>query len=393
MSENASLKIWRTLQPMVRKEITKGTESSIKSKKMVVTTAFNASTKTVGVTEAFGTEIQVPVSGVINPNSLTVGTAVWVIALHGNWSNAIVWMLGDGTVGSINAETFGGKLPNQYLSVSGTAANAQKLGGKAPEYYLPAENLLINSYFVNPVNQREQTTYSGAAYSIDCWKSFSNGTVVTVENNGINFAGESFAQLVPVSLMKNGQKYTFAAKQLDGTIRIATGMYPMNVAVVQNGVTIKLDGLTTQYVAITTAGTYEWAALYEGEYTAETIPPYLPKGYSQELSECQRYFVRIGGNAYTPIGLAYAQNTTQLICMVDLPQVMRQGVVPSVNKGGDQNMTAKCGNIFKNISSVALSMNGVGTCALALTTDSVTAGDVFDVYVPTGSWLDVSVEL
>jgi hypothetical protein len=31
-------------------------------------------------------------------------------------------------------------------------------------------------------------------------------------------------------------------------------------------------------------------ALYEGEYTIETLPPYIPKGYAAELAECQRYF-------------------------------------------------------------------------------------------------------
>jgi hypothetical protein len=33
-----------------------------------------------------------------------------------------------------------------------------------------------------------------------------------------------------------------------------------------------------------------WAALYEGEYTVETLPPYIPKGYAAELAECKRYY-------------------------------------------------------------------------------------------------------
>lgn len=98
----ASLKIWEVLRPMIQKEIQRCTESCVKSKKMVVTTTYNATSKTVGVSEAFGNEIQVPVSGIINPNSLIVGTAVWVVAPHGSWSNALVWMLGDGGVGNEN---------------------------------------------------------------------------------------------------------------------------------------------------------------------------------------------------------------------------------------------------------------------------------------------------
>lgn len=36
----------------------------------------------------------------------------------------------------------------------------------------------------------------------------------------------------------------------------------------------------------------KWVALYEGSYTAETLPPYIPKGYAAELAECLRYFER-----------------------------------------------------------------------------------------------------
>ena len=35
-----------------------------------------------------------------------------------------------------------------------------------------------------------------------------------------------------------------------------------------------------------------WAALYEGAYTADTLPPYVPKGYGAELTECRRYYRR-----------------------------------------------------------------------------------------------------
>lgn len=36
--------------------------------------------------------------------------------------------------------------------------------------------------------------------------------------------------------------------------------------------------------------TIDWIALYEGEYTADTLPPYRPKGYGAELAECMRYY-------------------------------------------------------------------------------------------------------
>ena len=48
----------------------------------------------------------------------------------------------------------------------------------------------------------------------------------------------------------------------------------------------------------------EWIALYEGEYTAETLPEYQPKGYGAELLECQRYYYRINGITDTHFNFA-----------------------------------------------------------------------------------------
>lgn len=33
-----------------------------------------------------------------------------------------------------------------------------------------------------------------------------------------------------------------------------------------------------------------WVALYEGEYTLNSLPPYIAKDYAVELTECQRYY-------------------------------------------------------------------------------------------------------
>lgn len=52
----------------------------------------------------------------------------------------------------------------------------------------------------------------------------------------------------------------------------------------------------------------EWAALYEGSYTAETMPEYHPKGYWAEFAECMRYFERL------PLNLMM-DNTNKLVIM------------------------------------------------------------------------------
>ena len=77
-----------------------------------------------------------------------------------------------------------------------------------------------------------------------------------------------------------------------------------------------------------TAAVVRWAALYEGEYTAETLPPYVPKGYAVELSECLRYYRRVKSNNETFIG--YCANGVSY-AMIPL-QPMR--ISPSVNPSG-----------------------------------------------------------
>lgn len=95
MPDNVSLRLWETLLPMVRKEIEKQTQPCIKSKLMTVSTPYNQSNNTVGVIEPFGTEVFLPVYGLVDPALLTKGATVWVYALHGSYSNAVVMMIGN----------------------------------------------------------------------------------------------------------------------------------------------------------------------------------------------------------------------------------------------------------------------------------------------------------
>lgn len=273
------------------------------------------------------------------------------------------------------------------LAASGTAANAEKLGGKSPEYYIQPRSLLINGDFSDPVNQRGQTSYASTAIAIDKWEVLSGN--LTIQNGYISTG--FVQQKLPIETLTG--VHTLAAKKADGKIIV----YSQEITSAYNYTeeTPSFGAWGTGLVRVTLpAGEYVWAALYAGEYTDDTLPPYVPRGYAQELAECQRYFVRIGGNtAYTHIGLAHAQNDTQLICSAPMPQPIRKIATPSVIKGGETKMTAKSGTTFKDISSVMVNQTGVGVIALTLTSAGLTKGDVFDVYVPAGSWLDISADL
>lgn len=122
MSENASLKIWNALEPLIKREIERQTRSCQRMKSMTVSTAYNGSSGLVGVKEAFGSEIFLPVMSTVDKSRLVVGASVWVCMPYSSMSNAIVMMMGDGNNGYSAKELIGAVYPvgSLYMSVNGT---------------------------------------------------------------------------------------------------------------------------------------------------------------------------------------------------------------------------------------------------------------------------------
>lgn len=167
-------------------------------------------------------------------------------------------------------------------------------------------NLLDNSDFRNPVNQRGKTSYTAAGYTIDRWNINSNISSMGVKNGYIAVTAKSGANgLFRHYLESNamfGKTVTFAVKVKDGDLLIASGQYPSSAPTSETTVASKTSSKIDIYITaqpnqaalqvrVNNGGTVnlEWAALYEGAYTAETLPEYQPKGYGAELAECQRY--------------------------------------------------------------------------------------------------------
>lgn len=225
------------------------------------------------------------------------------------------YLAANGTaVNAQDAQKLGGKLPEEYLAADGTAANASKLGGKLPEEYATKEdledidiptgvtnvayNLLDNSNFKNPVNQRRADgTISAVGYFIDRWKLMSGS--VTVGDDGLTLNGE-IAQIIET------------APAADVTAEASAG-------------TASFDAKTNTFSLTASGELIEWAALYEGEYTAENMPTYVPKEYAVEFLECQRYFVTFNnyGNYLLPIANGYMANTNTARLLIRLPLPMR----------------------------------------------------------------------
>lgn len=166
-------------------------------------------------------------------------------------------------------------------------------------------NLLDNSDFRNPVNQRgissTQSLYT-VGYTIDRWRIY-GGTAggksgINLTDNGVAISlggsGAYFDQLLPLDTSKT---YTFAAETDDG-IHLVSGVPSTGCENAMLKLGTNKDGyLRCAFINISKEHNIHWAALYEGEFTAETLPEYRPKGYGTELLECQRYYqVRSANN-------------------------------------------------------------------------------------------------
>ena len=191
-------------------------------------------------------------------------------------------------------------------------------------------NILDNSDFTNLVAQAGIGGNHGTiAYAADRWI-LDSGTVSYEADVGLTLNGTIRQK---IEHQPAGQTSAF--------VGMASGAASISYA--DGAVTITSSG-----------GVLKWAALYKGEYTAETLPEYQPKGYGAELAECQRYYLNGVGRYANGIaygGLSYAD------LLIPTPVKMRGC---QVNVTHPDYLITKSGayNIL-SISGTSVSYNGV----------------------------------
>lgn len=163
-------------------------------------------------------------------------------------------------------------------------------------YRSPSSNLLINSNFANPINQRGVTfPYATAnTYFIDRWfvneyatvSKTSKGLKITSGSSGTGF----IKQIIEDNL--TGQYVTLSTK-VDGKVLQVTWEVKVNSSKnMKDGnvtLTISCDGTYTSINIASAVGTsieVEWAKLEYGEAST----PYAPRLYAEELQLCKRYY-------------------------------------------------------------------------------------------------------
>ena len=322
--------------------------------------------------------------------------------------------------------------PDETLSISGKAADSAAVGKslakKADISYTKKicnpHNLLDNSDFRNPVNQRGLANYTKTAdtgYTVDRWiKRGDTNTPLTVSDGCVSLTRTSDTAYTAIKQELDPDRYTHAGKTVTAVVKVqsVSGSAVLritggNASAYDSGVYASVDissaGIftvsttfpkTLQYhmcgvtVALMSKGAtinLEWVALYEGEYTTSTIPEYQPKGYAAELLECMRYFIRFGKTAQNNhIGYAQAATANVANAVIAIPVPMRI-YNPTVIVGG--TLSLRTGAVDINVTSESTNSASSGPFIyMTLNATGLTSGGNYAVRLTFGT-LDLSADL
>lgn len=238
------------------------------------------------------------------------------------------------------------------------------LGGKEPWEYQSRKNLLDNWYFGNPVNQRRETAYHTAGYTVDRWRlgasaSASTSGSVIVEDTGITLAAGGsaqdtfFRQVLENELAQelNGKMVTLSVLVTEVNGNWYMGQYGNPGAVlltagINQGSFVWNGGTPTQAVLLynqSTTGEIKIQAAKlelgdtqtlahqdaEGNWVLSDAPP----NFGEELLKCQRYQVVLeayGGIYSSSVGAGAAV----VIAFIPVPVSMR--VSPTIVSEGNK---------------------------------------------------------
>jgi len=237
---------------------------------------------------------------------------------------------------------------NGYISLK--AYDSSNLGGKPPAYYIQHRNLLDNSDFTDPINQRSLSSVTGHGYIIDRWRSHFSANVLELTADGIKVTTTStaagwhwrtvvpgakhigktitaYAEIAEVNDMLSASFYISCRDSGDNQISYATcalaaGVLICSINVPANTVYIRVGVYNSAISeAKTRSFTVTRMALYEGAYADNNVPPYSAKERAAELLACQQYLMVYpsAGDYIVPFASGYAHSATSARFEIDLP--------------------------------------------------------------------------
>ena len=169
--------------------------------------------------------------------------------------------------------------------------------------------LVVNGYFRDPVNTSGKTSFTSNGETIKKWFLDHTGdSGVSLSENGITFNVTSKMAILRQPISKEdrkkliGKTVTVVAQDSNGNIALSSGVVPDfggSLDSAQNaiaGTNVKINlytysTLEALYIRLICSSasspvTIEWVELYVGQYTADTLPLYQPKGRKVEELNC-----------------------------------------------------------------------------------------------------------
>lgn len=209
-------------------------------------------------------------------------------------------------------------------------------------------NLLDNWYFPRPVNQRGQTEYIGATYTIDRWQANQDGShdmTVTIAENGVIIKGDTtstwsnWSEKIDPTIANNliGQQITFTVLclnpenisqifiegDLHSTMERDNGLFTFTYTptqeITQCGVQVQQNKSAIIIAAKLELGGMQTLAHKDeyGNWVLNEIPD-----YGEQLRRCQRYYYQAFYAQYQTINMAY-EDAGYAFIMLPLPVEMR----------------------------------------------------------------------
>lgn len=211
-----------------------------------------------------------------------------------------------------------------------------------------AGDLIDNGNFTNPINQRGDTSYNGTGskmYTIDRWFTTSSVSgAVVVGNHYITVAsGATISQIIPVD--QDGSfpsdidvGYTAVARETNGTLHIANSS-----GLTDSKLSFALGDADAGITVTLGSGNWEYCALYRGRYTAEDVPGYGAKEYVTQLSNCQRYYIKMKVNQTMLYGNSGSSSGTGARLFLPTPIPMRINPTVSTDSAITINVSTPSG--------------------------------------------------
>lgn len=202
-----------------------------------------------------------------------------------------------------------------------------KYKGIIPQVVNP--NLLDNPWFT--INQRELTTYTGAVYGVDRWRSSNaNGTLVvhdgyitvSASNSGNAYFRQYFKQNyradIPytLSIIVRGDadfQLTYSSTDTSVYSNLECSVHSNTWTLIQRTFIPQVDQvpLGQVYIRCDQGNTFDIRAIKLEIGTFSTLEYESTPNYAEELAKCQKYFVRWNWNNHAIVNGQYSSSGTR----------------------------------------------------------------------------------